>query len=372
MMGKTNAIYVENAEKNELALHIENILMDTIDDIWKIEYVNEMFFVFLEDGRILYGKDVSDLQVIMQGGSTLVAHYVIYKDNTYLFMANGLRCTYTQDMINFNVVEIKAMTGYFGAGLILDRNGRIIIIGINVSDSKVGRIGIFNSVGELDEEEHPVIAVSFAKSINQSSATTKLTKIYQNRLVIVEDIYTDGVSFVVVTLDGKCHAVSSKDPFVMRDGIYSSSLATGYNLYYSYDAVNYHLLGKINVKIHHMAIYGGGTIGIFDKNGRFSLAGSRKDMIESLGSMIEIEEATNIIKCSCNVGMYTYLGCKGGIILKTYADFSGNGTSPDISLLKTLSARQALNDAKEYTDIKYAELETRIGLLEVQTGLKAE
>lgn len=372
MMGKTNAVYVENAEKNELALHIENILMDTMDDIWKIEYVNEMFFVFLEDGRILYGKDVSDLKVIMQGGSALAAHYIIYKDNTYLFMTNGLRCTYTHDMVEFNVIEIKALTGYYCAGMLLDRNGRIIILGVNVSDDKTGRIGIFNSVNELDETAHPVIAVSFAKSINQSSATTKLTKIYQNRLVIVEDVYTEGVSFVVVTLDGRCHAVSSKDPFVMKDGIYTSSLATGYNLHYSYDAVNYHMLGKTDVKIHHMAIYEGGTIGIFDKNGRFSLVGSRKDMIESLSSMIEIGEATNIIKCSCNVGMYTYLGCKGGIILKTFADFSGNGTSPDISLLKTLSARQALNDAKGYADIKYGELEKRIDLLEVQVGLKAE
>lgn len=52
----------------------------------------------------------------------------------------------------------------------------------------------------------------------------------------------------------------------------------------------------------------------------------------------------------------TYLGFTGGIIVKLYIDQDGTTQLPDVQLIKTLSAKQALAQAKQYTDEKVAEL----------------
>lgn len=48
------------------------------------------------------------------------------------------------------------------------------------------------------------------------------------------------------------------------------------------------------------------------------------------------------------------------MILKTHIDYSGNSALPGIKVLKTLSAKQALGEAKKYTDERFATLEAMI------------
>ena len=54
----------------------------------------------------------------------------------------------------------------------------------------------------------------------------------------------------------------------------------------------------------------------------------------------------------------TYIGFSGGGIIKLYLDQDGTAQLPDIQLVKTLAARQALVQAKQYTDEKVAELKS--------------
>ena len=113
-----------------------------------------------------------------------------------------------------------------------------------------------------------------------------------------------------------------------------------------------------------------GVIGLFYKSGstyKFTVAESPSKIISAMDNAVEVNIIGNILTGMENAG-HTYIGCTGGVILKTYADYSGNGNAPDVALLKTLSAKQALAESKKYTDERFAALEARVALLETGLG----
>lgn len=59
-------------------------------------------------------------------------------------------------------------------------------------------------------------------------------------------------------------------------------------------------------------------------------------------------------------GEYTYLGGPDGIIVKCFLDMDGSYQRPEIALVKTLAAKEALAEANKYTDEKLAELKAYV------------
>ena len=56
----------------------------------------------------------------------------------------------------------------------------------------------------------------------------------------------------------------------------------------------------------------------------------------------------------------TYLGTKNGIIYEYQLDYEGTMQRPDITIIKTLAAKQALAQSLEYTDRCIADLKKYI------------
>ena len=61
---------------------------------------------------------------------------------------------------------------------------------------------------------------------------------------------------------------------------------------------------------------------------------------------------------------YAYLGCTGGIIIKAKLEYSDSSLTPEVVVIKTLAAKEALAQSKRYTDEQVTVLEARVAALE--------
>lgn len=68
MLGKTNLLFVAEDEAAELAFKPEYILTSSSGNILKIEYINNLYFVFTSDNKVLYGSDINSLQTLKKDG----------------------------------------------------------------------------------------------------------------------------------------------------------------------------------------------------------------------------------------------------------------------------------------------------------------
>lgn len=389
MMGRTNTVYAETSDTSELSLHVESILTPSNDAIWKIEYLNNIFFVFLDNGRVMYGEDIKELEYLKKDGDYLTLSHVIYTNGTYAFIAQGssistITIYKTQDLLSFTTCVFQntnTSNSVCPMGIFLSGKGKIVILFMYIEDRIVKGhkfyLGVFNSIDDIPEdgtgcEKFDQIECPFRETV--SLLDERRTIMYKDRLFLPKfhlgsSSYSYNCSYII-SLDGNIEEETNHvDAYFIGDMMYFNING---DIYYSLNGISYSRITnyiECGIKrIRAMFAYDENQIGIFcfdiDDNTVFALADSHTHIDDALRTAVDVNEILGAINCSCMVGGYTYLGSSGGMIYKTIADYSGNNNAPNISVIKTLSAKQALSESKNYTEKKYAELEARIAALE--------
>ena len=100
---------------------------------------------------------------------------------------------------------------------------------------------------------------------------------------------------------------------------------------------------------------------LYCPDGKLLIANTFNDIKEEKYTEIEIGSLSDYsVNCWTEAISDTYLGGPSGIITKIFLDMDGTYQIPEITLVKTLSAKEALSKAKEYTDEQLAELKSYI------------
>lgn len=364
MLGKTNAIFVTDTESAPVQLVQETILTVSTADIEKIEYVNGYYFAFLSDEKVLYGKEINSLGILKNGEEILYASHVIYADGKYYFArSNKEAMVYASEGLNeFTTIAIK--DGHKIIGLYKSTEDKIVIL---VYSSNLLYMLVATTLESYQETESQFIEIKASNYFSPELSFFRGSRMIKDRIIMYERTgNSNAFGTVAISMDGTRVVADSSYNFYAHGHFYSYSKSNN-TIYYSVNGINYSLLGTVDaINSLYIMEFDEGVIGLFFKSGntyKFSVAEAPTKIISAVDNAVEVNIIGNILT-GTEIAGHTYIGCSGGVILKTYADYSGSGNAPDAALLKTLSAKQALTESKKYTDELIAALEARIALLE--------
>lgn len=375
MLGKTNTMFVAADESASIQMVTEHILTPSASDIIKIEFLNDRYIAFLSDDKVLMGTDINSLSIVVKEGSPLLASHVIHMDSKYYFSSvardsdavtsTNASVYVTQNFIDFQTIQIYEKANFIG----LYKTGlekAVIIISKKLSGdtSENFYMSVLNSL-EGYEESAAVFFRIQVKSIDGYYA--KISRIIKEKIFVYTAATKSSLAIqVIISLDGTVKEAEAQ--MMGYANGYFFSLTSQYQLYYSVNGVDYGYLGNLPDAITNFFIaeYEDGAIGLFFKQSevqKFTIAETPAKLMEALSKAVDATIIGELRSC-INKGMYTYIGCTGGTIIKTNIDYSGSGNIPDVTVIKTLSAKQALEKANQYTDVKMKELADRIAALE--------
>ena len=383
MLGKTNLLFVAEDEPTDLSFTPQYILTSTSYPIIKIELINNLFFVFTGDEKVLYGSDMNSLQTLKNGSEAFAAKHIIYADGVYYMTriesTNGKAIIYkTPDLVSYEQIILKTGNNSYPLlvhGLFLNSAGEIVALieeKTSSSNNTDKYLLIADTLTGYDEENADFIEIgseSYTYYIRGTSA--KDTTMKKDR-IFTEFYAGSGTSVTgrIITLDGTISSSTKYTHFASDYFFRFGENLSRKTVNYSLNGIDYIYLDFTKVVENFNAIelfeYDGNIALIYNGTGgtKLALAATPKGLIEATSTAIPVnfdystQQNSNLYNDD-----YVYLGCTGGIITKAKIDYS-DVTRPDISLLKTLSARQALTAANEYTERLFAELETRVEALE--------
>lgn len=237
---------------------------------------------------------------------------------------------------------------------------------------------IVDSLEGYDEDSASFVDCGKKLCINYKTATT--TKMIKDRIfTIIYGGASNNTNGYIYTLDGtgvstsKLYTWFALDYFFYKNAAGTSTGRDG--LYYSFNGIDYTMLNFSSVdtfKIYNVFEYDGAIAMIYTciENSKtvqkLAIAMTPKELETAINSAIYVSiDYTMQNDSDLYKDDYAYLGCSGGIIIKANLDYTDT-TRPDITLLKTLSAKQALVESKRYTDEKFAALEARVAALEAK------
>lgn len=365
MLGKTNTMFVGAEESTDIQLIQENVLTPSAGNIEKIECVHDIYFAFLSDQKILYGADINNLKILQNGSSPLKASHIIFADDKYYFTNSCSNYVYgTGDFTIFEEIEIQPSHNLIG---IYKNSGEKIVVFLYLKDEYPSTrvreyMLILDSLDNYVPEEKVLINISVSMYFSINEGRFRKSFFAKDRIFIEESTGSSNTtSTAIISMDGSKVYAKSKCNFLVHDFFYSN---TGNGLYYSLNGVDYSLLGSCNLSGLILTEYEDNMIGIFYTDGnnyKFTIAESPQKIISALDKAITVN-ILGTIMTGLNHLESTYLGCTGGVILKTQIDYSA-GNTPDVTVIKTLSAKQALMQANEYTDTKIKELKDYVDSL---------
>ena len=388
MLGKTNLLFVAEDEPTDLSFNPQYILTSSSGNILKIEYINNLFFVFANDNKVLYGSDINNLQTLKKDGSPFPATYIIYKNNAY-YMITKEESTEkvvvykTSNLTSFEEIVIRRENSeeryssgstitYCAGALLLTSDNRIAMLYSKTEGDGQPRIRFIlcDTFDSFNHESNNFI--EFNEYMGYDFYRTYMLK---DRIFS----YYSSNSLYLITLDGTLKNVTQFTNYAAGYFFYVStyntsnmSYDTKLAVYYSLNGVDYQAVKldvsayNINVKDVSFFEYDGNIVMLYPENGtqKIAISPTPKGLVDAVKTAIPVSVDYSIqTKISLYKDDYVYLGSTGGIIIKGKLDYTDT-TRPDITVLKTLSAKQALVESKRYTDEKIAALEARLLVLE--------
>lgn len=389
MLGKTNTIFVSKNDASDVQLIQERYLTPSAGSIKKIEYLNNMFFVYTSDKEVMYGTDIGSLAFIKKDGKNLEATHFIYHDGKYYFCnayeASKLKSHIyaTRDFTEYEeiVVEEDDNEDYnlYIPGLFKDSHGRIIIVGYK---------GIYNSSGDYSTNEQSSLHILKNYGAQQDEEIIRddihsfVCMGYRGApctdSILIKDRIFSSSGKIVCDLAGSTKNTKYEFSSYVNDyfyrGIYDNYSFAIAGIYKSFDGINWVLCNSVDTKnarswsvANNKADCGkeviplaGNTCLIYSRDDKVYInIADKTNLIGSSSNKIfelDISDLTKITAVTEDGEGNTYIGFISGCIVKLYLDQDGTTQLPDIQVIKTLAAKQALAQAKQYTDEKVAEL----------------
>lgn len=389
MLGKTNLLFVAEDEPTDLSFNPQYILTSSSSNILKIEFINNLFFVFTGDDKVLYGSDINSLQTLQKDGSPFPATYIIYKNNVYYMITKESNTEKvvvykTSNLTSFEEIVIRRENSeeryssgstitYCAGALLLTSDNRIAMLYSKTEGDSQPRIR-FILCDTFDSFDH--VGNNFIEFNEYLSCSCNSTYMLKDRIFS----YYSSNSIYLITLDGSLQKVNpfsnyAAGYFFYVSTYYTSNMSSSAKLevYYSLNGVDYQAV-RLDVGAYSINIkkdvsffeYDGNIAMLYPENGtqKIAISPTPKGLVDAVKTAIPVSVDYSIqTKISLYKDDYVYLGSTGGIIIKAKLDYTDT-TRPDITVLKTLSAKQALEESKRYTDEKTAALEARILTLE--------
>lgn len=391
MLGKTNILFVSKGDAEEGQLVYEKNLTPTTGAIKKIEFINNMFFVYTSDKAVLRGTDVRSLEFIKKDGENLVATHFIFHDGKYYFCnayertQQGAIIYETENFADYEEIIVENETYitesqkavFTVAGLFKDSRGKVVVMTrIATSFSSIthkANLHVFDSFGQNSGNKR----IAECDDYYITEGTLPGSVMLKDRIFIKQPGTTYVLECFVCDLEGNCKKIEPFEAYV-NDYFFNHTEYEGSDsylirhLYKSFDGVNWAKCSSFNIQ-NAGVMYrskNSSLIHVFPINGRTCLIYKNNeslyinvaDNVSRIGDManatfeVDLGEFDYIHSVAEDNEGNTYLGFDGGIIVKLYIDQDGTTKLPEVQLVKTLAAKQALAQAKQYTDEKVAEL----------------
>lgn len=379
MLGKTNIIYVAKDQGTDMQFVTETIVTRSSSNIVKMKYYNEIFFVFTEENHILYGKNIMALDFLQIDGKALIATDMEFFDSKYVFINagaiyaendQGAEIYVSDDLAAFEkvLVQINKSSGYKSeiVGIAITSYNELAFLAVSFYNyhENIGNATL------SQDSVHVVTCDRLTGEINykeQKKAPSKSDTIgkYCNKCIFMRDrffFYSNANSnnngkeyYNCITLDA---VIISKTDGTLPVGVIDNIAYTsvGENTYYTLNFENYI---KVRSLPTEYCVPLKGRIGL-GNNRALEIASKISDFAAGKINRIEDTGIDYEISCFVEAGDYTYLGCQGGVIIQCFLDIDGTYQTPEIVLIKTLAAKEALAEAKKYTDERIAELKAYV------------
>lgn len=386
MLGRTNLLFVAGDNTSELAFTPDYILTSASGNILKIEYINDLFFVFTEDEKVLYGSDMNNLQTLKNGNEAFAAKHIIYADGVY-YLTKIERTTSkaiiykSSDLISYEVITLKTGTSSYSYpvhGLFLDSKGEIVVLIEEYKDTYSSHnryLLIVDTLEGFQEESASFIEVTPTPyNKNTTAIGTRLKKDRIFTYINASSSYDDGGR--MISLDGTMSSVDMYSFFAL-DYFFKLQSHSPSRLYYSLNGTDYISLEFSNDVTDFNAInvfeYGGTIALIYrcteneETVTKMTTAATPKELIKATASAIPVTiDYGMIANSNVYVDEYAYLGSTGGIVIKGKID-NAETERPDVVVVKGMAAKEALKQANDYTDEKYKTITKEVELHEETT-----
>ena len=386
MLGRTNLLFVAGDNTSELAFTPDYILTSASGNILKIEYINDLFFVFTEDEKVLYGSDMNNLQTLKNGNEAFAAKHIIYADGVYYLTkiekTTSKAIIYkSSDLISYEVITLKTGTSSYSYpvhGLFLDSKGEIVALIEEYKDTYSSHnryLLIVDTLAGYQEESASFIEVTPAPyNKNTTAIGTRLKKDRIFTYINASSSYDDGGR--MISLDGTMSSVDMYSFFAL-DYFFKLQSHSPSRLYYSLNGTDYISLEFSNDVTDFNAInvfeYGGTIALIYrcteneETVTKLTTAATPKELIKATASAIPVTiDYGMIANSNVYVDEYAYLGSTGGIVIKGKID-NAETERPDVVVVKGMAAKEALKQANDYTDEKYKTITKEVELHEETT-----
>ncbi len=381
MIGKTNLTFISKGDASSVQLLQKSYVIGMAGEIYKMEEINGRLFVF--GNGVMMGDNIDNLDFLKKDGVKLQATHIIYADERY-YIVNHCRdwnekiyltCdfqTYEEiDPVDAAGISREIMDGTVkktamitSMNLFLDSKGRIIFIylydwysanntpPVNYTGAEHAGMSICKSLKEVSEREMIELSGD-AKSSYGKSAFLADDKIYCDRRqidlnggadtsyeILYKRMYANGYFFRMITAGSENIIYRSRDGKNLIRGTHETP-GKDFEVFDSIVPIN----GKLGVICYNQSEF----------KTYLNIANDVMSVGDVGNEMVQIFDSFNIVSI-VEYNEKTYIGTDNGTIYELQLDYDGILQRPDVAIIKTLAAKQALAQAMQYTDDCIAKL----------------
>lgn len=329
--------------------------------------INNKLFVFVDKCFVLTGPDMSNLDFIKKDGEKLTATHIVYAEGTYYITAADKETqiyatTDFQEYINVGIEEIIQSDGsiYYNAGIFLDSKGNIIVVVYKKDPPQyTPKIYICKTLKEFSEVE--IVAGSY---ITKWDASPHKTFLVDDKIFFSERQYSLSGTDTSATGLKKYMYISGYFIWVEEEKNLNTNLYEKI-IYRSRDGMNKikytHEIPKYFYNQYVMPINGkyGCIYTDWDGNCWLNIADDIINVGYVENQTIRVYDPL-AVRVVLEYDGKTYLGTDRGVIYEFQLDYEGTIQRPDVAVIKTLAAREALTQSLQYTDECVVELKNYI------------
>lgn len=368
MVGKTNLTFISKGETSSVQLIQKSYVTGATGRIYKMEMINNIFFVFSDNYRVLSGLDMNNLKFIQKDNAPLKATHIVYADDRYYIMdaSSGNQLYVTYDFEEYEEITIlEDIDKLKNAGIFLNSSGKIVLSYIKPSNTTMNNNRIM------------YIKIFMCDSLKDISTWYESgeTQIGSGNISCYDSFMVDDRIYV-----GERQVSLSGDNNYIKSGLKRYMYAYGYFFYtdyntsedkcYLYRSRNGENFIRYNYELTQISSGGkcvipiDGKYGLLyrDKNAGECYLNITDDMFKiglTENDTILVYDDIDVTSVLEHDGK-TYLGTISGVIYEYQLNYDGMLQRPDVTVIKTLAAKQALAQALQYTDDSIKELKNYI------------
>lgn len=366
MVGKTNLIFISKGDASSVQLIQKSYATDATGEIYRIEVMNNRFFAFTgsKTGKknVLMGTGAENLSFARKDNELLEATHIIYIEGKYYVVKSGDACTDIYETVDFKEYKQVIISGieekWFG--IFLNSYGEIVLVSYTENGTVRLKIYLCKSLNDIVN----------AQIVECTLSNMSVTDAYNTCLINNRIFSPDGKQ---ISLNGNCvNPNSGWSRWNYAGGYFFQMPKDDYNNYPFYRSRDLTTITQYPYYLKELNIYGNVNVCVIPISGKYCLLYKHKDRrnyvniaddILSVGHQdnLTIERADELdIKSVVENDGKTYVGTTNGVIYEFQLDYEGTIQRPDVAIIKTLAAKQALAQSLQYTDECIAKLKDYI------------